>query len=123
MLSLSAPIPTRDRNQGAVAAAAADSIAAEVRRNQALAAAIRAEREARAALDSARVQVATLETAAVPGAQEALRLARLGYDAGRFTLLDVLDAEAALTTARTNLAEARLQRARAEAALDRALAR
>lgn len=123
VLSLSAPIPIRDRNRGAVAAAAADSIAAEVRRNQALAAAIRAEREARAALDSARVQVATLETAAVRGAQEALRLARLGYDAGRFTLLDVLDAEAALTTARTNLAEARLQRARAEAALDRALAR
>ena len=45
---------------------------------------------------------------------------KIGYGAGRFSLLELLDAQAALTTARTALIEARLDRARALAALIRA---
>ena len=52
-----------------------------------------------------------------------LRLARIGYGAGKFSLLELLDAQAALTTTKTALIEARLDRARALAALIRANAR
>jgi cobalt-zinc-cadmium efflux system outer membrane protein len=53
-------------------------------------------------------------------AEEALRIARLGYNAGKFSLLELLDAQSALTQAKLNLIEARLDRARALAALIRA---
>lgn len=123
IVGLSAPIPIRDRNQGAVAAARADAVAAEARRNQALAEAVREIRDAQAALRTAQARQATLETVSVPEAEEALKLARQGYEAGKFALIDVLDAQAALAGARTALIEARLARAQAAAALDRAGAR
>jgi cobalt-zinc-cadmium efflux system outer membrane protein len=56
-------------------------------------------------------------------AAEAVRLARIGYGAGKFSLIELLDAQAALTTTKTALIEARLDRARALAALIRANAR
>ena len=56
-------------------------------------------------------------------AEEAVRLARIGFGAGKFSLLELLDAQAALTTAKTALIEARLDRARALAALIRAQTR
>ena len=49
-------------------------------------------------------------------------MARRGFEAGKFSLLDVLDAQTALTTARTDLIAARLERAKALAALERAAA-
>ena len=52
-----------------------------------------------------------------------MRLARIGYGAGKFSLIELLDAQAALTTAKLALIEARLDRARALAALIRANAR
>ena len=69
--------------------------------------------------------LAVADRAEDPGieqAREAVRVARLGYAAGRFSLLDVLDAEAALNTALTSIVEARRDRARALAALERAQA-
>lgn len=122
VLHLAAPIPLRDRNQGATAAARAEAVTAEVRRNQALAAATRGQRDARAALSAAEAQLAAAGSTSVPDAERALKLARLGYQAGKFSLLDVLDAEAALATARNSLVQAQLSRAKAQAALARALA-
>ena len=58
----------------------------------------------------------------LPGAETAVDLARRGFEAGKFSLLDVLDAQTALTTARTDLIAARLERAKALAALERAAA-
>lgn len=123
VVGASMPIPIRDRNQGNVSAARADAVSAEARRNLAFSAAIQRTRDSQARLTTADTRVDLLESRIIPEAEEALRLAQQGFQAGRFALLDVLDAEAALNQAQTDLAEARLARAQAEAALLRAAAR
>ncbi|CAN5369051.1 TolC family protein [soil metagenome] len=115
----SMPIGVFDRNQGNIAAANADRTGAEARRNAALAAAIRRTRDAQAALRTAEARLAFLETRAEPEAIEAVRIAREGFAAGRFTLLDVLDAEDALNTLQSDLITAELERSQALAALTR----
>ena len=116
----SMPLGLFDRNQGNIAAANAERTGAEARRNAALAAAIRRTRDAQAALRTAEAQLAFLENQAEPEAIEAVRIAREGFSAGRFTLLDVLDAEEALNTVQAAMITAELERAQAVAALTRA---
>lgn len=116
----SIPIGLFDRNQGNIAAANAERIGAEARRNAALAASVRGTRDARAALQTADARLTFLETRAEPEAVEAVRIARDGFSAGRFTLLDVLDAEEALNTVQSEMITAQLDRSRAIAALIRA---
>ena len=116
----SMPIGLFDRNQGNIAAANAERTGAEARRNAALAGSIRRTRDAQAALRTAEAQLAFLETQAEPEAIEAVRIAREGFSAGRFTLLDVLDAEEALNTVQADMITAELERAQAVAALTRA---
>ncbi|QTC92111.1 TolC family protein [Brevundimonas goettingensis] len=116
----SMPIGLFDRNQGNIVAANAERTGAEARRNAALAGAIRRTRDAQAALRTAEAQLAFLETQAEPEAIEAVRIAREGFSAGRFTLLDVLDAEEALNTVQADMITAELERAQAVAALTRA---
>lgn len=119
---VSMPIPIRNRNQGSIAAAQAEASGAEARRNLALAHATRAIRDAQAALAAADSRLKTLRDFSLPQSQEAVRLARLGYQEGEFNLLDVLDAEDALAQARQGLIDAELARAKALAALERAAA-
>jgi outer membrane protein, heavy metal efflux system len=119
----SIPIPIFNRNQGAIAAANADVRSAAARRLAALAEAVRRIREAEGVLAAAEARVTTLEATATPAAAEALSLARAGFEAGRFSLLDVLDAEAAYASAQSALITARRDRANAAATLERALAR
>lgn len=119
---ISAPLPLFDQNRGAVSAARSDALAAEARQRQELAEAVRRARDARAALTASEARLRALQDTAVPQAGEALRLARLGYAAGKFALLDVLDAEAAFAEAQAALVEARLTHAKAAAALTRAAA-
>lgn len=119
----SLPIPVFNQNQGAIAAAGADANAADARRLQALADAVRRIREAEGALAAAESRVAMLETSASPAALEALTLARAGFEAGRFSLLDVLDAEEGYASAQSALIVARRDRMNAVASLERALAR
>jgi len=69
---------------------------------------------------NARLQV--LQARTVPQAEEAVRLSRDGFQAGKFSLLDVLDAQGALSASRNDLIAARLERAKALAALERAAA-
>lgn len=120
VVGASLPIGIFDRNQGNIAAANAERTGAEARRNAALAGAIRRTRDAQAALRTAEARLAFLETRAEPEAIEAVRIAREGFSAGRFTLLDVLDAEEALNTVQSELITAQLDRAQAIAALTRA---
>lgn len=120
---VSAPIPIRNRNQGGIAAARSEAIAAEARRNLALAQSIRRARDAEADLAAAEARLSTIRELTLPQAEEALRLARLGFEAGRFTLLDVLSAQDAVAAARRQIVEAELARAQAVAALQRAAAR
>ena len=117
---VSIPLPIRDRNRGGIAAAEADSLAAEANLAQARLQARRARHDARMLLGAADERVAVLSGPLLAQAEEAVRLARLGYAAGKFSLIELLDAQAALTSARTALIEARLDRARALGALIRA---
>ena len=117
---ISIPIPIRDRNRGGIAAAEADSLAAEASLAQARLQARRSRHDARMLLGAADERVAVLSGPLLAQAEEAVRLAHLGYAAGKFSLIELLDAQAALTSARTALIEARLDRARALAALIRA---
>lgn len=117
---VSLPIPVRDRNRGGIAAARSDSLAAEAGLAQARLDAERARRDAVVLLGAADERLAALAGPGIGQAEEALRLARIGYREGKFSLLEVLDAQSALNTARLALIEARLDRARALAALARA---
>ena len=122
VVGFTAPIPIRDRNQGNVAVARADAMAAEARQRLALVRAIRLVRDAEAALAAANARLGVLQAKTVPQAEEAVRLSRDGFQAGKFSLLDVLDAQGALSAARNDLIAARLERAKALAALERAAA-
>ena len=117
---ISIPLPIRDRNRGNIEAAGAESNAAESRLLLARIDANRAQYDARMLLGAAEVRYEALAGPGLQQAEEALRLARIGYNAGKFSLIELIDAQTALTTAKLNLIEARLDRARALAALIRA---
>lgn len=123
VFGLSMPIPIFNSNQGSVAAANADVRAANSRRVQSIAESVQRIRGAEDAYAAAESRVRTLEEIAGPTAQQALDLARTGFEAGRFSLLDVLDAEDAFASAQATLIEAQRDRAVAAAELERALAR
>ncbi len=120
---VSLPIPIRDRNRGGIEAARADETAAEYQVQRVRAEARRDRAQAQMLVDAAETRLAALEGPGLAQAEEAVRLAQIGYNAGRFSLLELLDARGALTTARRSIIEARLERARAIAALNRAYAR
>lgn len=117
---ISIPLPIRDRNRGNIEAAGAESNAAESALLLARIDANRAQYDARMLLGAAEVRYEALAGPGLQQAEEALRLARIGYNAGKFSLIELIDAQTALTTAKLNLIEARLDRARALAALIRA---
>lgn len=118
----SIPIPIANRNGGAIAAARANLLAAEARLSQSRFDATRAVRGAQADLVAADARVQALQTSGLEQAREALRLARIGYAAGKFSLLELLDAQSALNQAEASLIDARLAHAQAAAALIRAQA-
>lgn len=120
---VSLPIPIRDRNRGGIEAARADETAAEYEAQRVRSEARRDRAQAQMLVDAAETRLAALEGPGLAQAEEAVRLAQIGYNAGRFSLLELLDARGALTTARRSIIIARLDRARAIAALNRAFAR
>lgn len=118
----SVPLPLFDRNRGNIAAARAGVRATEARREAALSQAAATIANARTALAAADVRVRALESAAVPEAREALRLTELSYQAGRSSLLELLDAQEAFAAVQSELIDARLARATAAATLTRSAA-
>jgi outer membrane protein, heavy metal efflux system len=116
----SIPLPFRDRNRGNIEAAQAESLASDASLRLAGLDARRAQHDARMLLGAADARVDALSGPSLAQAEEAVRIARIGYGAGKFSLVELLDAQTALTTAKLNLIEARLDRARALAALIRA---
>ena len=119
---LSMPLPIRNRNQGNIEAARAEILAAEAERSTARVSASTRVANAMANLTAASARVEALEEAAIPEGREALRLAQLSYQAGKIELIELLDAQAALASAETQLVEARLAQAEAAAELARATA-
>ncbi len=120
---LSVPLPVFDRNQGNIAASRSNVAAAEARRASALATLTVRARNAIAAVESAEARVRALEGAAIPEAFEALRLTQQAYREGRASLLELLDAQNAYTSAEAALIDARLALALATAELGRIAAR
>ena len=115
-------LPFRDRNRGNIEAAQSEGLAAEAAARLARIDANRERQDARILLGAAEVRYEALAGPSISQAEEALRLARIGYNAGKFSLLELLDAQNALNTAKLNLIQARLDRANALAALIRATA-
>ena len=77
-------------------------------------------RDAELMLSAATERVTALSGAGLFQASEAARVAEIGYQQGKFTLIELIDAQEALTSANLKLIEAELDRARALAALGRA---
>jgi cobalt-zinc-cadmium efflux system outer membrane protein len=118
VLGVSMPLPLWDRNGAAIAEARAELVAAEIEAERA-ARSLEAEREAAVAEhEAAHIELDALVTSGLPAASAAVRLAQQGYEAGRLSLLERLDAERALSDVRERLVAARLQLRRAETQLD-----
>ena len=117
--SVSIPIPVRNRNQGGIAAARSDAVAADANLAQIRLDAGRNRRDAATRLAAADDRLAALSGAGIAQAEEAVRIAQIGYNAGKFSLVELIDAQAALNTAKLAVIEARLDRSRALAELIR----
>ena len=122
VFGISTPLPLFDRNRGAVAAASANAQAAQARLAMA-----QAEQDGDRRAATAQVTAAghTLEASrqAEGAASEAYRLARMGYDAGRLPLSEVLAARRDLIAARGRTVDTKLARVKAFADLARAQGR
>jgi cobalt-zinc-cadmium efflux system outer membrane protein len=117
VLGLAMPLPLWDRNESGIVAARAAVSAAE-RDAERVSRALAAEREAALAeLDAATLEVDALTASGLPAAISAARLAAQGYEAGRLSLIERLDAERALVQSRADLVAARLRLRQAEARL------
>ena len=117
-LGVSLSIPLFDRNRGGIRAASAEQRAAEARLDQQ-----RRDSEAERLSAVAGLKAAGSRTRAaddsVVAAEEAYRLARIGFDAGRISQLELRSTRSALIAARGSAVDARLARVGAELDLAR----
>ncbi|MCK4125509.1 TolC family protein [Ralstonia pseudosolanacearum] len=119
VVGLSATIPLFDRNDAATTAAVEREAAAEARLDGVRLEAAAAHRSALAQASASEKRLA----AAAEGEQaatEAYRLGRIGYDAGKTSLIELLATRRALFEAKGLTIDARLARVRALAALAQA---
>jgi cobalt-zinc-cadmium efflux system outer membrane protein len=119
IVGVSIPIPLFDRNQGNILEAlrrtdkARDELTAmEVRLNAELA-------QAYGRLDAARQEVALLKQEILPGAQSAYDATTKGFELGKFSFLEVLDAQRTFFQARSQYLRALSETHRAAADIDR----
>jgi cobalt-zinc-cadmium efflux system outer membrane protein len=115
---VSIPIPVFNQNRGNISAAQAELQAAEARLN---AARLNAEADIRTAVAQLSASTSRLTAAeqAEQSAEEVYRLTRIGYEGGKLSLLEVINARRALTEARVRVLEARRGRVAAEASIAR----
>lgn len=118
VFGVSVPLPVFNNGRAAVSQAAALRNQSEAKRRLARFEAERAITAARADRDRAAAGVRT-SGPALSAAQEAARIARIGYGEGKFDQLVLLEAEQALLDARTAAIDARAQYHDAEARLAR----
>jgi len=100
VVGLSAELPLLDRNRGGIAAAAAEAERATFEEERARRALERDLRDVLVRLEIAQVEVRELRRRVLPGAQDVYDGVRLGYEQGRFTYLDVLEARRFLAGAK-----------------------
>jgi outer membrane protein, heavy metal efflux system len=115
VLGLSMPLPVWDRNEGGIAEARAALQGAEFDLERA-ARDLLAEREAaRAERDAATLEVDALTMSGLPSSKSLAHLSVQGYEAGRLSLIERLDAERALVQTQEHLVAARLRLRQSEA--------
>ncbi len=119
---LSVTLRLFDRNQGNIAAATAELEGADARLTAARLEALNGWRSSVALARAASARLAASSQAQM-ASDEAYRLARVGYEAGRTPLVEVLLSRRNLTLAQAAALDARLARIRAEAQLARLSAR
>jgi len=110
---VSVQLPVFDRNRGAIAAQLSELHAAEARLT---AARLELQRGWRAAFAQARAADLRLKASneSESAAREAYRLARIGYDAGRTPLIELLATRRALSESQLRSVDARFARVRAQ---------
>jgi cobalt-zinc-cadmium efflux system outer membrane protein len=106
ILGTSVPLPLFNRNQGAIRAAR-EQIGRTEQQRVAVQAALFAElSDAYQAVQAAHAQIELFRTNVLPQSEEALKVTREGYVAGRFSYLEFLDAQRTLIAARQQYLEA-----------------
>jgi len=106
VLALSVPLPVVNRNQGAILEAQYRRTKAEEEQRAAVVRVRTALGAAYATLTTAFAEVTTLRNEALPAARRVFEATREGYRQGKFSLLDVLDAQRTLFEARGQYIEA-----------------
>ena len=115
VLGLSMPLPVWDRNEAGIAEARAALQGAEFDLERA-ARDLLAEREAALAeRDAAKLEVDALTMSGLPSSKSLAQLSVQGYEAGRLSLIERLDAERALVETKEDLVAARLRLRQSEA--------
>ncbi|MBZ9647508.1 TolC family protein [Sphingobium sp. 3R8] len=122
VLSLSIPIPLFDAGQAAVAQASAQRIQAEAQRRMTALDVEQAITDALAEADNAATAARNANGPALAAAQEAARIARIGYREGKFGQIDLLDAERTLAQTRLAAIDALASYQNARARLERLIA-
>ncbi|GGX17093.1 outer membrane protein CzcC [Pigmentiphaga litoralis] len=123
VVGVSIPIPVFDRNQGNLYQALSRADQARDQQ-QVLAARLGFElRRASAALTVSRESAGTLRTAILPAAQQAFDAATRGFEAGKFSFLEVLDSQRTLFQARARYLDQLANAYQAAATIDRILGR
>ncbi|WP_424137692.1 TolC family protein [Roseomonas chloroacetimidivorans] len=115
----SIPLPFSDRNQGGIARAQAELLRAEAEADRGRAALAASLVAAEQRVASAWRSVQSLKRDAVPAAEQAARSASGGFAEGKFSFLEVLDAQRALSDARAQLIDAYREFHTRRAAADR----
>lgn len=119
IVGLSIPIPVFNMNRAGIERAGHDVTAAALDEQSARLNLETALAELYGNYSNAYGEAVALKTSVLPGAEEAFRFARDGYDAGKFNYLEVLDAQRTLFEARKQLNEVSLDYHRQRATLER----
>ena len=115
-IGISASIPLFDRNQAGVEAARERAVGAALRMDAARLEAVALHRSATAQVQASDKRLQAAEQGELAAA-DAYRLGRLGYEAGKTALIELLAIRRALAEAKATTIEARLARVRALATL------
>lgn len=123
LFSLTIPLPLFNNGKAALAQASSERLGAEARRRVTAMEVEQAIVRAQADVANAATSAAAASGPALAAAEEAARIARIGYREGKFGQLDLLDAERTLAETRLAAIDALLAYHIAEAQLQRLTAR
>jgi outer membrane protein, heavy metal efflux system len=123
VLGVSVPLPIFNRNQGPIASARSRLAKAEAEERNAFVQAKAALIAAWQEMDGALGEAETLQNEIIPASRQALAAAEHGYQAGKFPIFDVLDAQRILVEAQRGHLDALVNYQRAYIEIKRLLGR